>query len=175
MKKLRDHKFTFSFPQMCKGYSEYKEVQRGLRECAQYHKSLMDCLKKDILKEQLEADKIIEAVFEAAYFVEVTDEFIVRARARRELRTPPGKSDSLGDAVNWEVLLAEVPNEKDLYLISEDRDFQSPLEADRLHSYLDKEWKNKKNSELHFYRKLSGFFRDQYPAIRLSGDLEKRA
>lgn len=179
MKHLRNHKFNLSFPNMCKGYSEYKKLRDGLEEYFQYHMSLIDCLEKDILKEQLEADKIIEAVFGEAHCIKTTNDLRTRARIRGEQRNPPGKTDSLGDAINWETLLAEAPEGKDLYIVSEDRDYQAPFKSkkaskeDRIHPYLSSEWKNKKNSEIHFYTKLSGFFRDLYSDIRLSEDLDK--
>jgi len=173
MKHLR-HKFNLSFPNMCKGYPEYEKLRDGLKECSRYHTSLIDCLEKDILKEQLDADKIIEAVFGEAHCIKTTNDLRTRARIRGEQRNPPGKTDSLGDAINWETLLAEAPEGKDLYIVSEDRDYQAPFKSekaskeDRIHPYLSSEWKNKKNSEIHFYTKLSGFFRDLYSDIRLS-------
>lgn len=179
MKRLRDHKFKLSFPNMCKGYSEYEKLRDGLEECSRYHTSLIDCLEEDILKEQLEADKIIEAVFGEAHCIKTTNDLRTCARIRGEQRNPPGKTDSLGDAINWEILLDEAPHGEDLYIVSEDRDYQAPFKSknaskeDRIHPYLSNEWKNKKNSEIHFYTKLSGFFRDLYPDIRLSEDLDK--
>ena len=172
MNRLGEHRFNFQFPQMCKGYPEYETLRAGMLDCDAAHKSLMKSLKKDILNEQLEADKIISEIFGAARFIK-TGEFLDRARVRKELGNPPGKSNSLCDGVNWETLLAEVPAGEDLYFISDDKDFRSLYEKERLHPFLAKEWRMEKNSEIHFYTKLSYFFRDQYPDIRLSEDLEK--
>ena len=179
MNHLRDQKFSFQFPNMCKGYPEYEKLRDGLKECSRYHMSLINCLEKDILREKLEADKIIEAVFGEACYIKTTKSILKHARIRKQLRNPPGKPDSMGDAINWEALLAKVPNGENIYVVSGDRDFQAPFKSkndskeDRIHPYLSSEWKSKKDSEIHFYTKLSGFFGDLYSDIQLSEDLDK--
>jgi len=40
--------------------------------------------------------------------IETTKELVDRARLRMDIRNPPGKDDSLGDAINWEGLLNNV-------------------------------------------------------------------
>jgi hypothetical protein len=49
---------------------------------------------------------------------------------------PPGKQGSLGDAINWEALLAEVPDGEDLYLIADDRDYLSVLNENKPKEFL---------------------------------------
>ena len=44
----------------------------------------------------------------------------MRAVMRTRLGNPPGKSESVGDAMNWETLLIAVPEGTELYLVSED-------------------------------------------------------
>ena len=174
MKKLREHRFNLEFPQICKGYSEYEALRDGLVECDNAHKTLMDRLEGDIKSEQLAADSIIAEVFNFARCTNTTPSSIVRARVRKEVGNPPGKAKrSLGDEINWELLLEEVPDSEDLYLITEDADFKSRLNEQRLNPFLANEWEAKKQSVVHFYRRISGFFKSNYPDIKLSGDLEK--
>lgn len=163
MKILDKQKFNFSFPAMCKGYSAYKQLDDALKKCRDDHKSLVDALKRDIHNNALEADKTIKKVFEAAHFVEMTPKILCRARIRKELRNPPGKQDSIGDAVNWEALLDAVPKGECLYFISHDKDYQSSLDSDRFHPYLANEWKKEKEAEVYYYKELSLFFNKEYP------------
>ena len=174
MKKLRKHRFNLEFPHICTGYSEYETLRDGLLECDNAHKTLMDRLEGDIESEELAADKIIAEVFSFARCTNTTPALIDRARVRKEVGNPPGKAKrSLGDEINWEMLLEEVPDSEDLYLITEDADFMSRLNEQRLNPFLASEWEAKKKSVIHFYRRISGFFKSNYPDIKLSGDLEK--
>lgn len=163
MRQLRAQKFKFSFPAMCKGYSEYKQLDDALKKCREDHKSLLDALIRDIHANALAADKTIKKVFEAAHFVEMTPEILCRARIRKELRNPPGKQDSIGDAVNWETLLDAVPKGECLYFISHDKDYQSSLASGQFHPYLADEWKEKKEAEVYYYKELTLFFKKEYP------------
>ena len=52
----------------------------------------------------------------------------------------------MGDAINWEILLQSVPNDEDLHIISDDGDFYSVIDDEKLNSFLENEWKEKKNS-----------------------------
>ena len=174
MTTLRHHKYKFTFPHMCKGYEEYEQIHdRLLRDCTEAHNTLIERLEEDIREEQLDADKSIRAVFEAALAVPTTVESLDRARTRKELGNPPGKRNSLGDPLNWELLLDALPQMQDLYLISRDGDFKSSLNDDRLHSFLDNEWTERKESKLHFYGTLTGFFKHKFPNIKLLADFKK--
>ena len=173
LKELGKHRFSFPFPQMCSEYEEYNHFRDKLRECNRAHRLLVDRFRDEIATQQLAADRRIREVFDSARTVDTTSESIKLARIRSEVGNPPGKVNSIGDSVNWELLLANVPDAQDLYLISDDRDFKSRLKDDRINPFLAEEWMRKKNSEIHFYTRLSGFFKEKYPEIHLSGDLEK--
>jgi hypothetical protein len=53
---------------------------------------------------------------------------------------PLGKNNSIGDAINWTVLLQAVPNEENLHVISEDGDYYSSINKDAVHPFLEDEW-----------------------------------
>lgn len=168
MNAFRKHNFKVSFPRMCIGYPEYEEIQSLIKKCSAAHSSLVNELEKDILSESLRADEVIGEIFEAAFRVETTDLLIERARTRVELGKPPGKSGSLGDAINWETLLSETPNSESLYIVSSDGDFASTIEKERIKPYLAKEWRHSKSSEVYFFRTLSSAFKELDFPIRLS-------
>lgn len=97
---------------------------------------------------------------------------IASAQLRISLGNPPGKNSSLGDAVNWETLLNKIPDGEDLYFISDDKDFRSAIDGTQFSQFLTAEWTQKKHSSLHYYNKLSAFFAEYYPNIKLATEKE---
>ena len=173
MNAFRKIKFSVSFPRMCTSYPEYQKLQSLIRECSDAHSSLVTELERDILDESLRADDIIDRIFDGARRVETTPPLLRRARDRMDLGKPPGKSSSLGDAINWEALLSEAPNSESLYIVSIDGDFSSPLDIDSIDPYLAKEWNESKSSDVYFYRTLSGLFKELKYPILLSEERSK--
>ncbi len=173
--KLRkqNKKFKLEFPQYCKDYKEYKVLIKLLKECEKLYNELILNIREDIRNKDLKADYIIQQIFELSEILKTDDEIIEKARIRIERGNPPGKKGSLGDALNWEVLLEKVPNGENLYFISDDKDFISPIDKDSFNTFLFEEWQEKKNSNIIFYKSLSQFFRDNFPNIKLASELEK--
>ena len=66
-----------------------------------------------------------------------------------------------------------VPEGKDLYLISDDGEFFSPLDREAIEPYLISEWTEQKKSNIHPSNRLSSLFRDHFPDIELAAELEK--
>ena len=60
----------------------------------------------------------------------INADVIAKARLRGELGNPPGKGGSMGDAVNWELLLDYQPTDH-LFFVTDDSDFYSPLDEGR--------------------------------------------
>ncbi len=94
---------------------------------------------------------------------------------RVDLGNPPGKQGSLGDAVNWELLLETVPDDEDLHFVTEDKDFYSPMNPEMANPFLEAEWHDRKSSSLYLYRTLSKFLGQHFDGISLSFDTEKQA
>jgi hypothetical protein len=92
---------------------------------------------------------------------------------RVRLGNPPGKEGSMGDAVSWECLLARVQNGTDIFLVSEDKDFRSQLSEGSFNEFLVHEWEEKKASKVHFYSKISDFFKEQFPNIKIASEAER--
>jgi len=172
LKQLKGQRLNLQFPQLCKDYSEYNAMRISQKKFEQAHAELLEKLAIDISEKTLKADKTIAMLFEQSSHIPNSDELVQKARLRIEIGRPPGKKDSLGDALNWEALLATVPREN-LYFVSDDKDYCSPLRDDLFSRYLEDEWKKTKGSDLRFYKRLSLFFEDMFPTIKLSGELEK--
>ena len=134
---------------------------------------LVNKLTDDINARSLKADKIITDLLRFGVKIECSDSLVRRARIRFDLGNPPGKAGCLGDALNWEALMSDVPDEKDLHFISDDKDFCSALNDEVFNGFLSNEWASKKQSELIFYKRISAFFKDHFPDITLATEFEK--
>ena len=102
-----------------------------------------------------------------------TEEVIRSAELRFKAGNPPGKDNKLGDAINWECLLANVPNGEDLYFISSDKDYKSVIDDQRINLFLKEEWKRKKDSTIHLYVSLVSFFKANVQDIELETEQRK--
>lgn len=173
LKKFEDQVLNNQFPQICKEYPEYEHLKDAVRKYEESKDKIMQKLYKDIENIELGADKIINDLFLKGNVHKTDNDNFKKARIRINLGNPPGKNNSLGDAINWEILLSEIPNKESLYLISDDKDYFSPINKDMLANFLNDEWQKAKNSNIYFYRRLSDFFRDKFPKIKLASELEK--
>lgn len=172
LKGLREQRLNLQFPQMCKDYSAYKRLRELQKEYDERHSALLKEIAVDISAQSLKADTLVQELFQQATRIPVSG-LVDRARLRIEVGNPPGKDGSLGDAVNWEALLENVPAGQELHFITDDRDFASPLDQSGFNSFLLWEWKEKKASDLRPYRRLSEFFKSVFPQIELASEAEK--
>lgn len=170
---LKKTKLSLSLPADCKDYPQYATIRSIQKDFEKLHAALTSAIQDDIDKHNLQADILIRDLFALASHVERSEEIIFRARERVDSGNPPGKKGSLGDAVNWESLLASVPAHHDLHLIADDSDFYSPLDSSKLNEFLGSDWEIKKKTKIFFYRKLSDFFSKHFPDINLETEQEK--
>ena len=172
MKKLREQKTRLEFPQLCKEYPEYQKLRDGLRAVDEVRSALILAVEAAIDKNRLRADHVISDLLAEGLQIAETEAHLARAKDRMLRGNPPGKKGSHGDALNWEALLENVPDEQDLYFVSGDGDWVSPL-AEQVDSFLADEWRTRKRSEIRFFRRLSIFFRTHLPEINLATEEEK--
>lgn len=173
LKRLRNQDLNLQFPALCKEYGEYGELRQYQRDYRQAHASLIERVTGAVEAESLKADLTIRKLFARAEDIATDEEILNRARLRHDVGNPPGKKESLGDGINWEALLARVPEEETLHFISDDKDYYSPIDSQRFDSFLLDEWTNAKDADLVSYRRLSSFFKAHFPNIRLATELEK--
>jgi hypothetical protein len=173
LKKLKDQHLNLQFPQICKDYPEYGKLRELQKAYETHHTELLNKLSEDITHFALKADGIIVQLFKLAESVACTDAVVRRARDRCDLGNPPGKDGSLGDAVIWEALLSAVPEKTNLHFITDDKDYCSALDENAFSGFLSDEWRGKKKSNLVFYKRISVFFKEHFPDIKLAAELEK--
>jgi len=170
---FKKEKFSTIFPAYCKEYEEYKLIRDAQKECEKHHATMVALIQKDIDTKNLQADILLNDLFSLAEKIERSPDIISNALKRRDIGNPPGKNNSLGDAINWESLLISVPHKAVLSIISDDADLYSPLNTNELDEFLFNEWELKKKSKPKFYRKLSDFFKHNFPNINLATESEK--
>ena len=173
MRDFRKASFKLSFPAFCKLYDEYEELRAYINDANKKHAELVQKAMDDVKGRCLAADVLIDDLLGKSQEIEPEKDLFDAAIKRFRLGNPPGKKKvTLGDEINWESLLAGVPDEEDLMFISGDGDFCSPIDGDVLNAFLLDEWKDKKTSEIHFYKSLSDFLKDKFPQIHLASDVK---
>lgn len=173
LQALRKLKPTGGSPQVARQLPAFKEFSAARREFDKMINALADQLLEQIVGRNLAADHVLAELMGPAETIRVTEAILDRARRRVDLGNPPGKKGSLGDAVSWECLLDQCPGGQDLYLVTEDSDFVSKVEADKIAAYLADEWREAKSSDVHLYQRISGLFQDKFPQIELASEFEK--
>ena len=173
LKRVREQRLNLQFPAICRDYDDYEVLRKLQHEYEARHAALLTRIVKDVEDENLHADAVIGELFDEATAIPTTEALLLAARRRVELGNPPGKSGSIGDALNWEALLDAVPNNEDIFFVTQDADYSSPLDGEQFNSFLLAEWHERKASLLHFYRQLSHFFKEHYPKITLASEAEK--
>lgn len=179
IKRLKDGKVEVSMPTFSKVYPLYSKIAEEVKEIKKKKQKLIDEIKQDISDKKLKADEIINELFGKAEMLEMTnDNIISKSKTRYDLGNPPGKGKSYGDALNWEILLTEFTskdgeNPIDLHFISVDKDYDSLIDNNKFNSFLLDEWKEKKGSEIKYYKNLSSFVKSNFPDINLVIDFER--
>lgn len=173
LKRLDEQHINMQFPQLSKEYDEYPLLKNQLRDAEKNYSILLQNIRKDVMNENLKADHTIQELISLAAVIPTTHGIVEQARFRFDIGNPPGKKDSLGDAINWTSLLETLPSNEDLFFISDDKDYCSALDNDLFNPFLLNEWKERKGKEVCFYKRLSSFFKDKFPDIKLASELEK--
>lgn len=173
LKKFKETKFAPQFPSFMKGYDEYGQIRELSSNLRGLQKTILENVEADISAKDLVADRLIEQIFDSSEIVPVTNQIYGKASMRSALGNPPGKNDSIGDAVNWSLLLESVPDDQDVHVISEDGDFYSTLDDQKSHPFLVEEWERVKGARLFVYRTLSGFMAEHFDGVAFSFDKDK--
>jgi PIN domain len=173
IKSLRNQTFNPQFPHLCEDYPEVDTLRESLKHYEQAHAILTNKIIADIKSKTLKADQIIQSLFSSGKKLTGNSTILDRARLRMAVGNPPGKNNSLGDAINWECLLDETPAGKDLFFITGDKDYCSALNEDEFSDFLLNDWYSKKQTKIYFYKRLSGFCKEQFPEIAIASVRDK--
>lgn len=161
------------FPAFCKGYTEFKATREAYNNFEKQMKQWKEKIDAEIHAHCLPADKAIEQILGKTQGI-LCEDYVHKAYIRYCIGNPPGKDNKYGDAINWECLLDKVPKGEDLYFISADKDYCSELIDGEIKEFLKIEWREAKNSEIHFYKNLVSFFNANLSDIKLETETEKQ-
>lgn len=173
LKTFNQYKLNNQFPQFCKGYKEYESLKKIIKDYDKEKQVLLKNIMLEIETNSLRADKLIDILFSKAKYLNTTEILVEKSKLRYDLGNPPGKNKSYGDAINWETLVENVEDYKDLYFIADDKDYFSEINTSNFNTFLLNEWSYKKSSNIKFYKTLSDFFKDAFPDIKLATEYEK--
>lgn len=175
LKRFREGKFATQLPSFMKAYDEYTVIQRLSAELQGVVKTISEKVNADIFAKRLVADNLISDIFARAEIIQTSPEVFAAANIRLTIGNPPGKAGSIGDTINWTLLLQTVPDGESLHVISEDGDFYSALNEDAAHPFLEEEWRVRKRSSLHVYRTISSFMKEHFDGVAFPFDRAKEA
>lgn len=175
LKKFKETKFSAQLPSFMKAYEEYTAIRKHSSELQTLSKSILEKVDADVVAKRLVGDRLISDIFARADIIPTSGDVFAAASMRLTIGNPPGKAGSVGDAINWTLLLQTVPDGEPLHVISEDGDFYSTLNEDAAHPFLQEEWLTKKGSSLHVYRTLSSFMKEHFDGVAFSFDRAKDA
>jgi hypothetical protein len=102
-------------PRLVAHYPEVDTYLKTVKSLKKFHNDLIERAKKDALAEELPADKLFSALMAVSSPIKADKDDLKAARERTERNDPPGKEGSFGDRLNWELLLAYVPNGADIH------------------------------------------------------------
>ncbi|HAT8643592.1 PIN domain-containing protein [Legionella pneumophila] len=173
IKKIKELNINLQFPQIFKDYPEYQQIKQSIKDYKSIFSRLDQNVRNDIENKSLKADQIIKELFGKATTIETSPGILESAQQRVVKGNPPGKNGSFGDSINWECLLSKIPLAEDIYLVSEDGDFYSILDENKIKDFLCIEWETHQQSRIFLYRRLSQFFKEHYPNIKLATELER--
>jgi rRNA-processing protein FCF1 len=168
LKNFVDRAGIDSFPRMIQHYDEFKALSDAAEQYKKLRSAIAKHLESDIQKKTLPADAIVDEILSVAGIIESTPEIIDSARLRMSIGKPPGKKGSLGDAINWELLLQSCEAPCDLHIVTNDKDFLSPVSGLRLNEYLADEWRARCKGEVKVFSTLRDMLKAVAPDIQLS-------
>ena len=173
LRRFTQTKYAVQLPSFMKAYDEYSDIRRLAGELRAKSETMLERVNEDVASHNLLADKLIEELFDNSELIDTSDEIYEAAQRRMSVGNPPGKNQSMGDAINWLILLGHVPDGEDIHIISADGDFYSTLDDNRVHPFLEEEWRESKGSAVYVYRKLSTFLNEHFDGVAFYYDKEK--
>jgi predicted nucleic acid-binding protein len=162
-------------PRFMTGLPEHKAFSITLTAYKDARKLLQEKARAQADSRELLADRLFSRIVEQSKVIAIDNDAYAQASRRARLGNPPGKSAvNIGDQLNWELLLANVPNGSDLHVITKDSDYSSTLDPSQPKMFLRDEWEAAKQANLRIYEQISLFFKNNYPDEEFSLEIEKR-
>ena len=168
LKKFSEKSATDNFPRLIQHYEQYRGMRDAVDLYSKLKAEIAEQLKVDIERRTLPADRIFDQIVQASEVLIVTNDVVEAAKLRVARGNPPGKNGSLGDAINWELLVRNADRNADLHIVTQDKDYVSPIDRARISDFLADEWNSRVGSAIYLYSTLRALFEEVAPEIELS-------
>ncbi|PHN17214.1 PIN domain-containing protein [Pseudomonas sp. ICMP 561] len=142
MSEFNNAKLPSKVPNHMRGTATARQYDDAVKTVQQAKALLIANATSLALRNELDVDSKLADLFRNAARYAEDDELYEKAIVRMNKGNPPGKGVSVGDRYNWETLLRHVPD-GDLFIVSKDDDFVSPLTMDKVSrplAFLSDEW-----------------------------------
>ena len=173
LQSIESFRTKLSIPRFLENSSDVKQLRTSLDNAKKLKEKVLAEALSSIENITLDADLLFEKIWKAANLLQHEAETVEKARARRELGNPPGKSSTLGDQISWELLTQLVPKNTDLTIVSKDSDFRSQASKRSANSYLRKQWTARNKGDLFYAESLGEFLKRHFPEVKLAKDVSK--
>lgn len=157
-----------ALPAMAKGLAETGEFVKARKAMSASHKDLANALRKAALSDKLDADAAVNKLFASSKEIPTTKDSVQNAQLRIDRGDPPGKRGSLGDAINWESLIAMADFKDELIIVTQDRDFRDQLDPTRINIYLQQEWAKAHSGRIRLFQSLTEFIATYFSKVDIS-------
>lgn len=158
MSDFKKAQIPTAVPHHMRGTEAARQYDEAVKSAEQAKKLLIANATSLALRNELEVDQKLARLFEKASRHPEDDEQYQKSLVRMNKGNPPGKAQSIGDRYIWETLLSRVPD-GDLFIISKDGDYASPLTMDKTSrplAYLADEWtESKAGGRLTIFRTIN--------------------
>lgn len=173
LKRVNGIATSVEIPRFAQHLDEAKALSTAMKDVKNAKSALIKKIEDSLATEALRADDVIQGIFDASTQIERTTTIVENAEYRVKLGNPPGKGTGIGDQINWECLLKEVPAGTDLHIISRDGDFSAKDDRGRMNHFLSREWKKQKGGTVTLYQGLGEFTKKHFPDIKVPSDAIK--
>ena len=158
-------------------YEDLKTSEKALVKAAKEYRKKYDIILQKIklkyINRKLWPDIIINRIFNRANNISLQPEIFEKAKYRLALNNPPGKSNQLCDRIHWELLLHGIEKNHNLIIISNDKDFYSLIETNKINPFLFNEWEKAKESSIEIFKTLTDFLKSYLPEFELPSELSQ--
>lgn len=102
---FKEQSLKLNVPAIFKADIEYQALVDFKNSYNKHHQKILKKIEKDNRDNSFKADEVVHHIVEKSKCLDVSDDILNKAKRRKELGNPPGKKNSLGDQLNWEILL----------------------------------------------------------------------
>lgn len=157
LQDLKNVKLKVGIPTFIRESQSAKDFLEKLSDALAMRNALLEEVEAQAVARNFRADDLIGQIFSKANRIPTTPALLQSAGERVSLGNPPGKPGSIGDRLNWESLIQEVPEGNDIYLITRDNDYISTFSSASPNMFLCEEWAARKSASVRLFKGIKSF------------------